>query len=205
MAWSSAAGGLYVFGGSGGSYRYLNDLYLYVVEATQWHHIPNNWQAPSPRSGHAMAWSSAAGGLYVFGGSDDIGRGAAHNDIFFLPEVNVTVAVAPVDVGQKDIIVPAVAISSGAFFLLLTFCAFYKRQLRLKEAASKLKKDLELNNPLAIKNFFLYSVSKQTPVNLVIFLCAKERGPICIAYKDVLFSARLGTLGEVIGSVGGGI
>lgn len=106
----------------------------------------------------------------MFGGSDDIGGGAAYNDLFFLPEVNVTVAVAPVDVGQKDIIVAAVAISSGsAFFLLLTFCAFYKRQLRLKEAASKLKKDLELNNPLAIKNFFLYS-----DACLVRFECLKE-------------------------------
>ncbi|CAK9115079.1 unnamed protein product, partial [Durusdinium trenchii] len=170
MAWSSAAGGLYVFGGSGRGYRYLNDLYLYVVEATQWHHIPNNWQAPSPRSGHTMAWSSAAGGLYVFGGSDDIGGGAAYNDLFFLPEVNVTVAVAPVDVGQKDIIVAAVAISSGsAFFLLLTFCAFYKRQLRLKDSFCHGWVDLELNNPLAIKNFFLYS-----DACLVRFECLKE-------------------------------
>ena len=55
----------------------VSHVHVLRSQATQWHHIPNNWQAPSPRSGHAMAWSSAAGGLYVFGGSDDIGGSVA--------------------------------------------------------------------------------------------------------------------------------
>ncbi|CAK9103931.1 unnamed protein product, partial [Durusdinium trenchii] len=66
MAWSSAAGGLYVFGGLSGGY--LNDLYLYVHEANQWQKVNALGDAPSPRYRHTMAWSSAAGGLYLFGG-----------------------------------------------------------------------------------------------------------------------------------------
>ena len=45
---------------------------LVFRQANQWHEIHGAGDIPSPRGGHTMAWSSAAGGLYVFGGS---GRG----------------------------------------------------------------------------------------------------------------------------------
>ncbi|CAK9103933.1 unnamed protein product, partial [Durusdinium trenchii] len=84
MAWSSAAGGLYMLGGINRRVQLNdpNDLYLYVPEANQWQKINATGDAPSPRYGHTMGWSSDAG-LYVFGGRQLLvnGRGD-HNDLY---------------------------------------------------------------------------------------------------------------------------
>ncbi|CAE6958812.1 Lztr1 [Symbiodinium natans] len=76
-AWSPAADGLYVFGGQGFDATMtvgrLNDLYLYERQADRWLQVSPSGSPPSARDGHAMVWSPAADGLFIFGGDGGSG------------------------------------------------------------------------------------------------------------------------------------
>ncbi|CAK8998552.1 unnamed protein product [Durusdinium trenchii] len=182
MAWSDAAGGFYIFGGyeSGEYLNYLNDAYLYLREANQWQLITPSGTAPTPRYGHSMAWSDAAGGFYIFGGTD----GSRLNDLYlYVQEVYdtstwtmstgttltstlttvttvtstlTTTTTTVVDVSAE---VAAVALSSGSssLCLALVLCLLCRRRLRFQEAARRRKEDFKLSNPLAVKHFVLYA------------------------------------------------
>ena len=53
---------------------------LVLTQANQWQLITPSGTAPTPRYGHSMAWSDAAGGFYIFGGTDgSLDAGAKRN------------------------------------------------------------------------------------------------------------------------------
>ncbi|CAE7029992.1 unnamed protein product [Symbiodinium natans] len=86
-AWSDAADGMYVFGGSdsngGGGLSALNDSHFYDRQANSWVLLVPGGSAPAARYDHSATWSGTADGMYVFGGYDSNTGGGALNDLHF--------------------------------------------------------------------------------------------------------------------------
>uniref|UniRef100_A0A7S0Y9W2 Uncharacterized protein n=1 Tax=Polytomella parva TaxID=51329 RepID=A0A7S0Y9W2_9CHLO len=88
---------LFVFGGVSAEGVFLNDLWVFDQDSSQWNHLSTFGQMPTPRRGSSLSATEDGRRLYVFGGFDGY---ECNNDVHYLDLEKLTWSPMSIHFGQ---------------------------------------------------------------------------------------------------------